>query len=40
MKIIEGMKRLKVILKRMQDNTQQVAVYSSILSTFFCNRAV
>ena len=33
MKIIEAMKRLKVILKRMQDNTQQIAVYSSILST-------
>lgn len=33
MKIIEAMKRLKVILKRMQDNAQQVAVYSSILST-------
>lgn len=33
MKIIEAMKRLKVILKRMQDNSQQVAVYSSILNT-------
>lgn len=33
MKIIEAMKRLKVILKRIQDNTQQIAVYSSILST-------
>jgi hypothetical protein len=32
-KIIEAMKRLKVILKRIQDNTQQIGVYSSILST-------
>jgi len=33
MKIIEAMKKLKVILKRLQDNTQQIAAYSSILST-------
>lgn len=33
MKIIEAMKRLKVIAKRMEDNTKRINEYASILST-------
>jgi len=33
MKIVEGMKRLKVIEKRMEDNSKRINEYASILST-------